>query len=291
MFICAQKAFLASAAVVGLGAAVARATPTIVNFDDAQADVVPQTYGSDSFNWGNNQFLTESDSDYKGPQSQYQNSYGAPSAPNAITNGDGAAVTEVQRTFPLNFSSVAVSSFVGFDTYQATSATTLTITGLRLGVVVGTKTVALDNAGYHNVPTNWRDIDTVRFTASGSEVPNQGGFFLMDNFTYTGVTPGDANDSGKVDFSDLLTLAQNYNQSGKNWEQGDFNNDHSVNFTDLLTLAQHYNDVESAAQFASLSPAFRADVQAAFAQVPEPASASLVAVAGLGLLARRRKIA
>jgi len=230
----AQKAVLASAAVFGLGAAVANATPTVVNFDNLpqplpqQSTFVPQDYGSDSFDWGQSQFFVEADTDYNGTSSTYRNSYGAPSPSNAVANDNGAAVTSIQRAYPFNFTSLALSSFAGFNTYQSTSAVQLTITGLRLGHVVGTKTVALDSVGYHDVITNWRNIDTVQMTASGSVDPTlpNGGYFLMDNFTYTPEVFGDTNDSGKVDFADLLTLAQNYGQSGKEWEQGDFNNDH-----------------------------------------------------------------
>ena len=47
--------------------------------------------------------------------------------------------------------------------------------------------------------------------------------------------PGDANDDGKVDFADLLILAQNYGKSpGQTFSTGDFNNDGSVGFDDLL---------------------------------------------------------
>ena len=54
---------------------------------------------------------------------------------------------------------------------------------------------------------------------------------------------GDANRDDRVNFTDLLALAKNYNGSGKAWEQGDFNGDGTVNFTDLLTLAKNYNRV------------------------------------------------
>jgi subtilisin-like proprotein convertase family protein len=57
------------------------------------------------------------------------------------------------------------------------------------------------------------------------------------------VLAGDADNSGTVDFNDLLTLAQNYNQSPKVFSEGNF--DYSANglvdFNDLLTLAQNYN--------------------------------------------------
>jgi hypothetical protein len=64
-----------------------------------------------------------------------------------------------------------------------------------------------------------------------------------DNFTFDFfVLPGDANRDRKVDFKDLVAVAQNYNTGGgKSYGQGDFNNDGSVNFADLVILAQNYN--------------------------------------------------
>ncbi len=54
---------------------------------------------------------------------------------------------------------------------------------------------------------------------------------------------GDANGDGTVDFSDLLVVAQNFNQNGKTFSQGNFNYDASgiVDFSDLLIVAQNYN--------------------------------------------------
>jgi RHS repeat-associated protein/uncharacterized delta-60 repeat protein len=53
---------------------------------------------------------------------------------------------------------------------------------------------------------------------------------------------GDANGDLRVEFNDLLLLAQNYNQgSNKTYGQGDFDYDGDVDFNDLLTLAQRYN--------------------------------------------------
>lgn len=56
---------------------------------------------------------------------------------------------------------------------------------------------------------------------------------------------GDTNNDGIVDFSDMLVLAQNYNQTSLDWANsfgiGDFDNDDDVDFDDLLILAQYYN--------------------------------------------------
>jgi hypothetical protein len=65
---------------------------------------------------------------------------------------------------------------------------------------------------------------------------------------------GDATDDGRVDFSDLLRLAQHYNAPAISWGSGDFNNDGTVNFSDLLTLAQNYGKVVAQPSASLLSP-------------------------------------
>ena len=109
--------------------------------------------------------------------------------------------------------------------------------------------------------------------------------------TLTGFSlPGDANEDGSVNFTDLLILAQHYGQSGQNWNTGDFTNDGSVNFTDLLLLAQNYGQSNlTAADLAALPSAVRPDVQAAFAQVPEPPSLAVIGLVAAGVIARRRR--
>jgi|GEM_PF-1870755 len=83
---------------------------------------------------------------------------------------------------------------------------------------------------------------------------------------------GDANLDGTTNFTDLLRLSQNYNQSGKLFDQADFTYDGTVNFNDLLILSQNYNQ-----SYAS----------AGAAAVPEPAAAGLLLLAGLALGRRR----
>ncbi len=51
---------------------------------------------------------------------------------------------------------------------------------------------------------------------------------------------GDANRDRRVDFTDLVVLAQNYESTGRTWAEGDFNYDTVVDFNDLVILAQRY---------------------------------------------------
>lgn len=63
---------------------------------------------------------------------------------------------------------------------------------------------------------------------------------------------GDVNHDGKVDFSDLLILAQHYGSTTEPlWENGDVTEDGSVAFADLLVLAQNYGQPAPSAAAAS----------------------------------------
>lgn len=81
-------------------------------------------------------------------------------------------------------------------------------------------------------------------TVNADDVANSAGVPLqtassVDFF----VLAGDANHDRKVDFNDLVALAQNYNQSGRTFAQGNYNYsaDGVVDFADLVILAQQYN--------------------------------------------------
>jgi hypothetical protein len=106
---------------------------------------------------------------------------------------------------------------------------------------------------------------------------------------------GDANLDGKVNGTDFNLMAANFNQAVTHgWDEGDFNYDGKVNGSDFVLLANNFN------QFASQSAVSSADVNAldAFAaangislvNVPEPLSAGMMVIAGLGILNRRRRI-
>jgi len=103
---------------------------------------------------------------------------------------------------------------------------------------------------------------------------------------------GDVNFDGKVDFQDLIVLARNYGRSNPQfgWVDGDLNGDGSVGFDDLAILARNYGTgVLSAGQLAQFDPAFRADAQRAFDEIPEPDALALLSLAGCALLFRRRR--
>lgn len=145
-----------------------------------------------------------------------------------------------------------------------------------------------------------QQFDILRF-ASGSRTPafavvnplaSQAGtqwvwYLDADSLTLAvaGAT-GDANLDGAVNFDDLLTLAQNYGDSGsESWITGDFNGDLAVSFDDLLVMAQNYG-VSLLGTSDEIHAAFASDWARAQAIVPEPTAALLLAS---GLLVGRRR--
>jgi hypothetical protein len=102
---------------------------------------------------------------------------------------------------------------------------------------------------------------------------------------------GDANLDGLVNGSDFNILAANFNQSVTGWDQGDFNYDGLVNGADFLDLADNFNLGVSGAATAGDIAALDAFAVAngLLADVPEPACVGMMAIAGLGVLRRRRR--
>jgi hypothetical protein len=96
---------------------------------------------------------------------------------------------------------------------------------------------------------------------------------------------GDANLDGLVNAFDLNLLATHWLQpAGALWSAGDFTRDGKVDAFDLNALASHWQFVSgNLAATLSQFPQFSADA----APVPEPATVSLLTIAGLALLARR----
>ena len=90
------------------------------------------------------------------------------------------------------------------------------------------------------------DLGQITFSGSYGPVFDQKAAIFRSH-PYPSLAPGDVDGNGRVDFSDLLTLAQFYGQPGS-WGMGDFNGDGRVDFADLLLLAQHYGQAVAGAQ-------------------------------------------
>jgi len=100
------------------------------------------------------------------------------------------------------------------------------------------------------------------------------------------ILPGDINNDGTINFSDLLALAQNYGSTGTAFLAGDVNGDGKVDFSDLLLLAQHYGQDLTSGISPVGSPAVLSSA------VPEPSALSplLVSLACLRLRRSARKL-
>jgi len=106
---------------------------------------------------------------------------------------------------------------------------------------------------------------------------------------------GDCELQGNVTGADFTILAENF---GKNvtggWEDGDFLGTGSVTGQDFTLLAENFGQTAQGTAIALPASDWQAldafaDAHGLQADVPEPASASLVVMAGLGMLARRRR--
>lgn len=108
--------------------------------------------------------------------------------------------------------------------------------------------------------------------------------------TLAGTRYGDTNFDKKVDFNDLVTLAQHYNKPGT-WSDGSFDGDGTVAFADLVLLAQNYGFVSPSilAELAAIDSDFAHDLVLAQALVPEPTALAALGVASVFLRRSRRR--
>lgn len=121
------------------------------------------------------------------------------------------------------------------------------------------------------------------------------GSSVLARYTLT----GDANLDAKVDFNDLVALAQNYNSDLTDfanpnatdawWNHGDFNYDGKVNFNDLVALAQNYNTSLPTEPIPGAPVNFQTDLAKAMSAVPEPGTLGLAMFLLAPIIGRRRR--
>lgn len=105
-----------------------------------------------------------------------------------------------------------------------------TMSNAIVSSVAANSTVAGDSVGYAMKPQ--------------TSLTSLGGFTLTSSSLIIRYTlQGDANLDRTVNFTDLLRVAQNYNDLDRSWAEGNFNYDaqSKVDFNDVLMLAQKYN--------------------------------------------------
>ncbi len=129
---------------------------------------------------------------------------------------------------------------------QTPPASAISLRNLSTGTSIATSAYFTSyNATAHTLtiqmnPGNYFAESSFRLTLSAAGVVNPQGVAMSADYNFDfGFNRADFDQSGVVDFNDLLILAQHYKQSGP-YSQGDTNYDGVVNFDDLLALAQRY---------------------------------------------------
>ena len=155
------------------------------------------------------------------------------------------APTVTAFSFARNTSPQRANITFSTNVQASLSGSDFTLTNLTAG-----GTVAVNAGVTYNTTTNTATIDFAnaqlpdakyRLTVLAAGVTTAGGTPMASNATFDfTMLRGDANNDGTINFADLLVLAANYGQTGKNMDTGDTNFDGTVNFTDLLALASKY---------------------------------------------------
>ncbi len=187
---------------------------------------------------------------------------------------------------PLNVAWASGGPFSSSD-YSATVLSTVTVSESDVDTYVdfnfaGTPTELTilidgwrtDNAGLVVSATPTSGIILMRFDTSDNETAEYSPELIIDISQGANPIPGDANDDGVVDVSDLGILATNYGAGGGfGWGDADFTGDGFVDVSDLGILATNYGNTAAAAAQA----------------VPEPATWVVFLGAVLSLIVTRRR--
>jgi SdrD B-like domain/Bacterial Ig-like domain len=154
------------------------------------------------------------------------------------------AVTEARFLYAQSPNQVTVT--FSEDVGPSLSPANFTVVDRLIGSAVPDPDYSYD-PGTKRVTLQWPQPLTdgdYRLTVWASGIHDDVGQPLAADYTFDFFAmAADANHDRKVDFSDLVILAQNYNSSGKTFARGNFDYDPggNVGFSDLVILAQRYN--------------------------------------------------
>ncbi len=122
-----------------------------------------------------------------------------------------------------------------------TTATVVPVTSLIVSYDPSINKITVSPAG---LPGGVLSDGNYRLRIAGGSIGDGSGNNQLSNFDFNfHVLQGDLDRDKDVDFTDLLTLVQNYDKIGRPFSRGnlDYDTGGSVNFTDLLSQVQRFN--------------------------------------------------
>jgi autotransporter-associated beta strand protein len=175
----------------------------------------------------------------------------------------------------------------------------LVIANASIGAITSDVAAAYNNGAWNGssaavamITSSTAAADTSHLTAVGVatgltsfEGQNVSSSAVLVKYTYY----GDANLDGHVDGTDYSRIDNGYLSQGAltGWYNGDFNYDGVINGSDYTLIDNAYNT--QGAAIAAEEATATAQIAGGASAVPEPTALSLLGIAAVGLLGRRRK--
>jgi hypothetical protein len=228
--------------------------------------------------------------------------------------GGSTTITSLQITaglLNLNTSSFTIS--YGSNASPNTAIRNYISSAYNVGGTLWTGTTGITSSNAAASPAhrsvafaNGSDGVVTNLPAGVSSAIPGGGVLPAGTELVTTAFPGDANLDGKVDFNDFVAISTHFLANDINWDHGNFNYDGAVDFNDFVILSTNFGDgvtggdgtgatVAELAQFNAMATSYgisSAQIKswdATISNLPEPASASLIALTFCSLMLRRRK--